>query len=87
MRILLYAKSLKREGGTEISTVQIARALGERGHCLDLLYEHDGELHGEYRSFCRSMTRSWMGVERHSVRGLAPNCCPPSGRGFDVGPM
>ncbi|HEY5025396.1 MAG TPA: glycosyltransferase family 4 protein [Acidimicrobiales bacterium] len=68
MRILMYAKSLKREGGTEISSLQIARALSQRGHSVDLLYEHDGDLRGEYLSFCRSMTRSWMGVERHSVR-------------------
>jgi glycosyltransferase involved in cell wall biosynthesis len=71
MRILMYAKSLKREGGTEISSVQIARALSQRGHSLDLLYEYDGELHSEYLSFCRSVTRSWMTVDKRSVRDAA----------------
>ena len=63
MRILMYAKSLKREGGTEISGVQIARALSERGHVVDLLYEHDGDLRTEYLSFCRSVARRWMSVK------------------------
>ncbi len=68
MRILMYAKSLKREGGTEISGVQIARALSERGHVVDLLYEYDGDLRTEYLSFCRSVARSWMSVNKLSVR-------------------
>ena len=66
MRILMYAESLKREGGTEISSLQIAGALAERGHSLDLLYERDGDLRAEYESFCRSVTHSWMTVNKLS---------------------
>ncbi len=68
MRILMYAKSLKREGGTEISGLQIAKALSGRGHSIDLLYEYDGALRSEYRSFCRSVTRSWMSLDKRSIR-------------------
>jgi glycosyltransferase involved in cell wall biosynthesis len=71
MHILMYAKSLKREGGTEISGLQIAKALSERGHSLDLLYEYDGELRSEYLSFCQSVTRSWMSLDKRSVRDAA----------------
>ncbi len=66
MRILMYAKSLKREGGTEISALQIAKALSVRGHSVDLLYEYDGVLRSEYLSFCRSVTRSWMSLNKQS---------------------
>ena len=71
MHILMYAKSLKREGGTEISGLQIAKALSARGHSLDLLYEYDGELRSEYLSFCQSVSRSWMSLDKRSVREAA----------------
>src|SRR5579862_1308912 len=67
MRILMYAKSLRPEGGSEISCVQIARALSQRGHTMDLLYECDGELHGEYASFCRTLRRA-----RTNIAGATP---------------
>jgi glycosyltransferase involved in cell wall biosynthesis len=68
MRILMYTESLERQGGTEISAVQIARALSKRGHSLDVLYERDGELRSEYLSFSRSVTSSWMTVDGLSAR-------------------
>ena len=68
MRILMYTESLKRQGGTEISAVQIAKSLSERGHTLDVLYETDGELRSEYDRFCRSVTNRWMTVDRLSAR-------------------
>src|ERR1700681_1211544 len=71
MRILMYAESLRREGGTEISGVQIARALAERGHTLDVMYENDGELRSEYLAFCRSVKKSYTNVNKASVRDAA----------------
>jgi glycosyltransferase involved in cell wall biosynthesis/heme-degrading monooxygenase HmoA len=71
MRILMYSESLKREGGTEISSLQIARALSERGHSVDLLYEVDGQLRTEYLAFCRSVTKSWMTLDKRSLRDAA----------------
>ncbi len=68
MRILMYAESLARKGGTEISSMQIARALSERGNTVDVFYEHDGELHSEYLSFCRSVSASRMSVGKLSAR-------------------
>jgi len=68
MRILMYAESLGREGGIEIGSLQIARALSERGNSVDVLYERDGELRAEYQSFCRSVKASWMSVNKLSAR-------------------
>src|SRR5579864_1655618 len=68
MRILMYTESLRRQGGTEISAAQIAKALSDRGHCLDVLYECDGELRSEYLSFCRSVGKAWMTVDKLSAR-------------------
>jgi len=68
LRILMYARSLRREGGTEISSVQIARALSDRGNSVNLLYEREGQLLTEYLSFCRSVTRVHIAVERFSLR-------------------
>src|SRR5579872_3410965 len=68
MRILMYAKSLRQEGGSEISSFQVARALCARGHSMDLLYEGDGELHSEYASFCRTVTHAQTNVREASPR-------------------
>jgi glycosyltransferase involved in cell wall biosynthesis len=68
MRILMYSESLVPEGGIEISSLQIARALSERGNAVDVLYERDGELHSEYATFCGSVTRSWMSVDKFSPK-------------------
>src|SRR6202023_2476821 len=68
MSILMYARSLRREGGTEISSVQIARALSHRGNSVDLLYEREGQLLAEYLSFCASVTRAHVAVEKLSLR-------------------
>jgi len=44
-------------GGTELNAFQVARGLAQRGHVIDLLSPRDGALAGEYRTFCRSVTR------------------------------
>jgi len=68
MRILMYARSLSPEGGTEISSAQIAKALSQRGNAVDLLYESGGDLLSEYRSFCQSVTRAHLSIEKLSLR-------------------
>ncbi|HTT87355.1 MAG TPA: glycosyltransferase family 4 protein, partial [Acidimicrobiales bacterium] len=67
MHILMYAESLRPEGGIEISSAQIARALADRGHTLDVLYEIEGALHAHYASFSQSVTRRWMSFDALSV--------------------
>jgi glycosyltransferase involved in cell wall biosynthesis len=87
MRILMYAESLRREGGTEISSLQIARALAEKGHELDLLYERDGELHADYGAFSRWMKCSHMSIGDPSPRDairLMPAVASGVGRRPDV---
>jgi glycosyltransferase involved in cell wall biosynthesis len=58
MRIVLVAERLSTTGGAELSTLQVSRELAHRGHDIHLLFEQDGNLYGDYRTFCRSMTRA-----------------------------
>jgi len=67
MHILMYAESLRPEGGLEISSAQIAEALVRRGHTLDVLYEIGGDLHAHYASLSESVTRRWMSFDALSV--------------------
>jgi glycosyltransferase involved in cell wall biosynthesis len=49
--------SMAPAGGTELNVFQVARGLARRGHAVDLVAARPGALAGEYRTFCRSVTR------------------------------
>jgi len=57
MDLMVGVHSMAPVGGTEINAFQVARGLARRGHVVDLLAARDGALAGEYRMFCRSVTR------------------------------
>lgn len=57
MRITMDEGDLEAHGGQEVVTFQVARALAERGHGIDLIYHGPGSLAPGYRRFCRSMRR------------------------------
>ena len=58
MDVMMGVHSMAPVGGTEINAFQVARGLAQRGHVVDLLSARDGALAGEYRMFCRTVTRS-----------------------------
>lgn len=58
MDVMMGVHSMAPVGGTEINVFQVARGLAQRGHVVDLLSARDGALAGEYRMFCRTVTRS-----------------------------
>ena len=62
MRILTYLPELAATGGVEQHLLQLSRELARRGHEIDLRCTTDGELGGEFRSFCSSV------VEGPSIR-------------------
>ena len=57
MDLTVGVHSMAPVGGTEINAFQVARGLAQRGHVVDLLAARDGALAGEYRMFCRTVTR------------------------------
>jgi glycosyltransferase involved in cell wall biosynthesis len=71
MRILYYARSLAREGGTEISTLQVAQGLNARENSIDVVFERDGELRSDYAAFCTSLTHSHLSFPKPSLRASA----------------
>lgn len=44
-------------GGQELSLYDVCSGLAERGHEIDLLYTHEGDLLERYRRFCRRIDR------------------------------
>lgn len=58
MDILIDEGDLEGHGGQEICTLQMARALHQRGHRIDLLFHRSGSLMPEYRDFCASLRRA-----------------------------
>src|SRR6478735_3043212 len=51
MRIAISADSLEPEGGVELSTLQVSRALAARGHSIHMYHQLDGPLRAEYEAF------------------------------------
>lgn len=50
MRVLTTAKTLAQDGGVEVSTFQGARALGERGHSVDVMFGRNGPQRADYEA-------------------------------------
>jgi glycosyltransferase involved in cell wall biosynthesis len=80
MRILTYLPELEAAGGVALHTLQVSSALAARGHQVDLVYERDGNLTEEFRSFCETVSREpspvysdapWTDVARIVPRILA----------------
>jgi glycosyltransferase involved in cell wall biosynthesis len=67
MRILTYLPELEAAGGVALHTLQVSGELAARGHQIDLVYERDGDLTDEFRSFCESVSR-----ERSPVYSASP---------------
>ncbi|HWD70326.1 MAG TPA: glycosyltransferase family 4 protein [Solirubrobacteraceae bacterium] len=57
MRIVIYLPQLESFGGVELNMLETMRALAARGHRISLFYERDGNLTGEFGSFCESLHR------------------------------
>ncbi|HVB92669.1 MAG TPA: glycosyltransferase family 4 protein [Acidimicrobiales bacterium] len=57
MQLVLSAKWVTIGGGVEMQTLQMSRELALRGHRIDLLFNRDGDLGPEFRSFCHSMSQ------------------------------
>ena len=57
MRILTYLPELEAAGGVALHTLQVSSELASRGHQIDLVYECDGNLTEEFRSFCETVSR------------------------------
>ena len=55
MRVLTYLPQLAAIGGVEQHLLQLSRELARRGHEIDLRCRTDGDLGGEFRSFCSSV--------------------------------
>jgi glycosyltransferase involved in cell wall biosynthesis len=58
VRILTCLERLEAGGGVALNLVQVMRELAARGHEISVVYEHDGDLGGEFRGFCESVRRS-----------------------------
>ncbi len=57
MQLVLSTKWVTIGGGVEMQTLQISRELARRSHRIDLLFNRDGELGPEFRSFCHSASQ------------------------------
>jgi glycosyltransferase involved in cell wall biosynthesis len=57
LRILTYLPRLETAGGVELHLFEVTRELAARGHQIDLVYEHDGNLTDEFRSFCETVSK------------------------------
>jgi glycosyltransferase involved in cell wall biosynthesis len=55
LRILTFLPRLQT-GGAELNLVQLGRKLTERGHQIDLIYEHEGNLSEDFQQFCYRLT-------------------------------
>jgi glycosyltransferase involved in cell wall biosynthesis len=57
MQLLMNVSSLGVESGVELQAFQMTRELARRGYRIDLLFNQDGELGPEWRSFCHSASQ------------------------------
>ncbi len=76
MRLLTYLPQLAAIGGVEMHVLQLTRELARRGFRVDLRYTTDGELHGEFGSFCESVVEGpsirYGGSPWDDLRRIAP---------------
>jgi glycosyltransferase involved in cell wall biosynthesis len=76
MRLLTYLPQLAAIGGAELHVLQLTRELARRGLRVDLRYTTDGELHGEFASFCQSVIETpsirYGGSPVDDLRRIAP---------------
>ena len=54
MQVVMCTRWITVGGGVEIQMLQMNRELARRGHRIELLFNLDGELGPEFRSFCHS---------------------------------
>jgi glycosyltransferase involved in cell wall biosynthesis len=68
MRILvLENEPSSKRGGQELSLLDVARGLAEKGHKVHLVYNDEGDLLPHYEAFCASITRVWRyTIDRNS---------------------
>ena len=88
MRLLTYLPQLAAIGGVELHVLQLMRELTRRGFQVDLRYTTDGELHGEFRSYCASVAQGpsirYGASPLHDLRRIGPGAWSAARKRPDV---